>query len=243
MPLVALISDIHGNIDALDAVIADIRSRKVDEVYCLGDVVGYGGAPSECVRFVMTQCSVTVMGNHDELAVKEVITAPERVAAGIRAAREQLSNEEKQWLKELPIKHEVHGITLVHSSLEWPEMWPYIHDERDVRAHFVNQSTQLSFVGHTHVPQVARYSSSAGVNIFTPKEKLINLNERALFVVNVGSVGQPRDDDPRASYGLFDTEKRFFQIRRVPYDIAKAQARIREAGLPETNAVRLEKGH
>lgn len=242
MPLIALISDIHSNIDALNAVAADIKSYKVEEIYCLGDVVGYGGAPVECVLFVMQNCTATVIGNHDEMGVTGVIFAPEHVAAPLRDAREKLTPTEKAWVKKLPLIQEVHGVTLVHSSLEWPEKWPYIQDERGVRAHFINQPTQICFVGHTHVPMIARYSYSSGVKIFTPNDKIINLKECALFVVNVGSVGQPRDDDPRASYGLFDTEKHLFQIRRVPYDIAKAQERIREARLPEKNAIRLESG-
>jgi diadenosine tetraphosphatase ApaH/serine/threonine PP2A family protein phosphatase len=242
MPLIALISDIHGNIDALNAVMADIKSQNVEEIYCLGDVVGYGGAPGECVRTVMENSTGTVMGNHDEMAVLGVIIAPERVAAPLRAAREELSPKEKQWLTELPLRLDVQGVTLVHSSLETPRKWNYIHNEEDARAHFKQQKTRICFVGHTHVPLIARYAASNGVKCSTPGMQIIDLNKRALFVLNVGSVGQPRDDDPRSSYGLFDTEKLLFQIRRVPYDIAKAQARIREAGLPENNALRLEMG-
>ena len=242
MPLIALISDIHGNIDALNTVVADIKKKKVDEIYCLGDVVGYGGAPAECVRYVMEHCTATVMGNHDEMAVIEVILAPERIAAPLRVAREELSPKEKKWLKELPIMNSVHGVTLVHSSLETPRKWNYIHDGEDARTHFRHQKTQICFVGHTHVPMIARYAGSDGTYCSTPGTDVIDLNKRSLFVVNVGSVGQPRDDDPRASYGLFDTEKLLFQIRRVPYEIANAQNRIKEAGLPERNAVRLETG-
>ena len=242
MPLIDLISDIHGNIDALNAVVADIKSQKVDEIYCLGDVVGYGGAPGECVRFVMENCTASVMGNHDEMAVIGVIIAPERVAAPLRAAREELSPKERKWLKELPLRLEAHGATLVHSSLETPRKWNYIHNEEDARAHFKQQKSRICFVGHTHVPMIARYAASSGLNCSTPGSQVIDLNKRALFVVNVGSVGQPRDDDPRASYCLFDTEKLLFQIRRIPYDIAKAQTRIRESGLPETNALRLFNG-
>jgi len=242
MPLIALISDIHGNIDALNAVIADIKSQNVEEIYCLGDVVGYGGAPGECVRSVMENCVGTVMGNHDEMAVLGVIIAPERVAAPLRAAREELTPKEKRWLTELPLRLDVQGVTLVHSSLETPRKWNYIHNEEDARAHFKQQKTRICFVGHTHVPLIARYAASSGVNCSTPDTQIIDLKKRALFVINVGSIGQPRDDDPRASYGLFETEKLHFQIRRVPYDIAKAQARIREAGLPERNADRLATG-
>ena len=242
MALIALISDIHGNIDALNAVEDDIKNQKVDEIYCLGDVVGYGGAPGDCVRYVMEHCVSTVMGNHDEMAVIGVIIAPERVAAPLRAAREELTPKEKKWLKALPIMREAHGVSLVHSSLEMPRKWNYIHNDEDARAHFRHQKTQICFVGHTHVPMVARYAGSDGTYCSTPSTDIIDLNKRSLFVINVGSVGQPRDDDPRASYGVFDTEKLLFQIRRIPYDIARAQARIREAGLPERNAARLATG-
>ena len=243
VPKIAIISDIHGNIDALNAVMADIKSQNVDETCCLGDVVGYGAAPSECVRIVMDQCVTTVMGNHDEMAVIGVILAPERVAAGIRAAREELSKDEKRWLKKLPILESIHGVTLVHSSLETPRMFNYIHNEDDARSHFRHQTTRVCFVGHTHVPMIAQYTASRGVICSNRGLEAVSFNHRALFVVNVGSVGQPRDNDTRASYGLFDTEKLLFQLRRVPYDIKRAQERIREAGLPGENAARLAVGH
>ena len=244
MPCVALISDIHGNLDALEAVLADIEVQGVDEILCLGDIVGYGAAPAECVALVCQLCAATVKGNHEAL-LEEKSDLPlygERVAAGIRHARATLSAPQKKWLKKLPFDVTRHGFTIVHASLELPEEFGYLDDDAEASMHFKHQTTAICFNGHTHVPLIALDDEKSIGWGWPEANSPVQLRDSQRCVINVGSVGQPRDGDPRASYGLFDTESLRFCIRRITYDIKKAQERIREATLPWGNASRLTQG-
>ena len=242
MPQIALISDIHANIDALEAVLVDLDSQGVDEIFCLGDIVGYGAAPSECLELVRSRCSVTVMGNHDQMASeKGVILALERVSAPIRHAREKLTKDQIKWLRDLPKVVEKEGLTLVHSSLYEPEEFNYVLWKEDARLHFQHQKTPFSFIGHSHSPLMAVQSQN-GITLDVPGVASITLEPTVRTIINVGSVGQPRDNYPRACYGMLDTESHNFTWKRVPYDIKRAQDRIKEAGLPWDNAARLASG-
>lgn len=242
MPRIALISDIHANIDALDAVLADIDSQSADEIHCLGDIVGYGAAPAECLDLVRARCSVSVKGNHDQMASeKGVILALERVSAPIRYAREKLSGEQINWLKDLPLVVEKDGYSLVHSSLHEPKEFPYVLWREDARMHFRNQTTPFSFIGHSHSPLIA-VEDPHGISLSVPRVASIQLDPDRRSIINVGSVGQPRDNYPMACYGILETGSLVFTWRRVPYDIKRAQERIREAGLPWENAARLASG-
>jgi diadenosine tetraphosphatase ApaH/serine/threonine PP2A family protein phosphatase len=242
MPRIAFISDIHANIDALEAVLVDIDSQGADEIFCLGDIVGYGAAPSECLELVRSRCSVTVMGNHDQMASeKGVILALERVSAPIRYAREKLTKDQIKWLRDLPKVVEKEGLTLVHSSLHEPEEFNYVLWKEDARLHFQNQKTPFSFIGHSHSPLMAVQSQN-GITLYVPGVASITLEPTVRTIINVGSVGQPRDNYPRACYGMLDTESHNFTWKRVPYDIKRAQDRIKEAGLPWDNAARLASG-
>ena len=242
MPQIALISDIHANIDALEAVLVDIDSQGADEIFCLGDIVGYGAAPSECLELVRSRCSVTVIGNHDQMASeKGVILALERVSAPIRYAREKLTKDQITWQRDLPKVVEKEGLTLVHSSLHEPEEFNYVLWKEDARLHFQHQKTPFSFIGHSHSPLMAVQSQN-GITLDVPGVASITLDPTVRTIINVGSVGQPRDNYPRACYGMLDTESHNFTWKRVPYDIKRAQARIKEAGLPWDNAARLASG-
>ena len=242
MSFLAIISDIHANIDALDAVMEDIDTQKVDEIICLGDVVGYGAAPSECVSIIRNRCVKTVMGNHDLMtAVPGVLLASEHVAAGIRHAREQLSDDDLKWLATLPYQVTAYGCSFVHASLAIPEEFAYLTTDQEARLHFDIQESDVSFIGHTHIPQVV-FPISGRFIWSDPTEEPFKVGDNVRCAINVGSVGQPRDNDSRASYGLFETDSRCFQLRRVRYNIEKAQERIRDAELPEENARRLEQG-
>lgn len=242
VPRVALISDLHGNVDALEAVFQDIGDQKAVETYCLGDIVGYGAAPAECLEIVRERCTSSVMGNHDFMTVSnEAFMMPERVGAGIRYAKTCVSPDQMAWLGKLPLVVQVHKFTFVHSSLESPDEFHYLFTDGRARAHFKNQMTTLCFIGHTHVPQIAT-DNDGNIGWGFPDERPVRFGENQRSIINVGSVGQPRDGDPRASYGIFDTERQLFVVRRVGYDIKKAQARIRDAGLPEQNAFRLALG-
>jgi len=242
MPRIAFISDIHANIDALEAVLADIDFHGADEIFCLGDKVGYGADPSECLELVRSRCSVTVMGNHDQMASTQgIIQTLERVSAPIRYAREKLSKEQIKWLKNLPLVAEKDCLCLVHSSLHEPAEFNYVLWKDDARLHFQHQKTPFSFIGHSHAPLIAIQNPN-GITLDVPGVASVTLDPNLRYIVNVGSVGQPRDNYPRACYGILETEDHTFSWRRVPYDIKRAQERIKEAGLPWDNAARLASG-
>jgi predicted phosphodiesterase len=242
MSRIALISDIHSNIDSLEAVFRDIDHIGTDEIYCLGDIVGYGAAPAECLELIREYCSVTVKGNHDELVTqKGDIEYGERVAAPLRLARKQLSEEQLRWLQDLPLTHQNDDFTIVHARLDHPEEFSYLQDEEDARQHFQFQEHQITFLGHTHIPLFVTEREEE-IRLAVPSMSALKIEDGLRYAVNIGSVGQPRDNYPRSCYGLFDTDERLVMIRRVSYDIKKAQARIQQAGLPHSNATRLTKG-
>jgi diadenosine tetraphosphatase ApaH/serine/threonine PP2A family protein phosphatase len=243
----AIFSDIHSNIDALDAVLEDIRTFPVRGMLCLGDIVGYGPEPGACVKKVMDLCSVSVLGNHEAmlLLADKILDEDweEPVRNPLRIAKEQVSKSELAWLKDLPITVDLDPITLSHASLNEPTEFNYIYETTEAEAHFAAQSTFISFNGHTHVPSIWEENPATfGVRCLTPGEKPVRLDASKRYTVNVGSVGQSRDGDPRASYALYDYEEHNLLMRRVKYDIKKAQARFKKAGLPAHNASRLGKG-
>jgi diadenosine tetraphosphatase ApaH/serine/threonine PP2A family protein phosphatase len=243
----AIFSDIHANIDALEAVLADMAGFPVRGVFCLGDIVGYGPEPGDCVKRVMDLCTVTVLGNHEAMLLladkilEEDWDVP--IRKPLQIAKEQVSKSELGWLRDLPITVDLDPITLSHASLNDPTDFNYIYETTEAEAHFAAQSTFISFNGHTHVPGIWEENPETfGVRCLTPGDKPVRLDSSRRYTVNVGSVGQPRDDDPRASYALYDYEERILLMRRVKYDIKRAQARFKKAGLPAHNGSRLAKG-
>ena len=241
--MIALISDIHGNLDALNAVLEDIKDQGISNIWCLGDIVGYGAEPLRCVDAVRERCSQVVTGNHDKLAAgaDSLSFLSEHVSAGILYARARLSKSQFDWLGSLPYSFVEEGVTVVHASLCHPEDFSYLATDMEARLHFKSQVTLVSFVGHTHVPLITVENGSS-IIWKESREEPIYLEKTAKCCINVGSVGQPRDDNPKACYALFSPLKNTLQMRRVDYDIERAQQRITEAGLPQINAARLSVG-
>ncbi len=241
----ALLSDIHSNTDALDAVLADLLDWPVAGILCLGDIVGYGPEPAACLNKVREVCSVTVIGNHEAMVLLAGEFPPEDLGANvgkpIALAVGQLDAEQKKWLRSLPIAADLDPVTLSHAALNDPGHFHYIHDKDEACAHFAVQKTFISFHGHTHVPVIWE-EKNGKITCYAPLDKPVRLDPGARYAVNVGSVGQPRDRNPRACYALYDFENRILLHRRVAYDIARAQKRFKEAGLPAQNARRLKKG-
>ena len=239
----AILGDIHANIDALQAVLADTRAQGVTDYVSVGDVVGYNAAPAECIRVVRDELKCPVVrGNHDHYVsyVEESLADFHPMAAAVvEWTRSQLTPEDMKWLHDLPLARPIMGFTVVHSTLDMPLRWGYVFDNLQAEANFVYQRTQLCFHGHTHVPIIYE-KRPEGVVHYEPVDFKIELGQK-LFI-NVGSVGQPRDGDPRASYVIYDTGTRTVRFRRIEYDVAAAQARIRAADLPERLAERLETG-
>jgi len=244
MPQVALISDVHANIDALEAVLSDIDQQGITEILCLGDIVGYGAASAECLRILRKRCSAFVIGNHDAYTLVSLskYQMEKRVRDGILFAQKALTNEEKTWIRSLPLTAEVGPITIAHATLHHPDSFHYLRGWDDFLQHFDRQRTMVSFFGHTHRPEVALLRNEADVGFGIPGEGEILLDRARACAINVGSVGQPRDGDPRSAYGIYDSDRHSFTLRRVCYDIEKAVQRILDAGLAEENALRLFKG-
>lgn len=241
----AFISDIHGNIDALEAVLADMKRFPVRAILCLGDIIGYGPEPAACVDKVMEFCPLTVMGNHEAMLLMADRLPPEalgdKVGKPIQLALDQTSEAQQQWMRKLPLTADLDPITLCHASLNDPTSFHYIDGVEEAEANFTAQTTPVSFHGHTHVPVIWKedgeiYSYRDG------SEQPVRLHRDRRYAVNVGSVGQPRDCDSRAGYALYDYERRILLHRRVDYDVTKAQRRIQKAKLPTFNASRLAKG-
>ena len=241
----AVISDIHGNIDALDAVISDIGQWPVRGIFCLGDIVGYGTESAACVQKVMEVSAVSLIGNHEAMLFLAEQFPPEEFGASVgdplALAYRQINDVQLRWLKSLPIVVEVQPITLCHASLDEPAAFHYIHVPEEAEANFASQTTFVSFHGHTHVP--ATWEKKIGkVSCFNPADTPVSLDEEGRYAINVGSVGQPRDGDTRSSYALYDYENHLLLHRRVEYDVNKAQARFKKTRLPAFNASRLGKG-
>ena len=236
----AIIADIHGNLDAFQVVLEDIREQKVDQTVCLGDVVGYNACPKECLDIVRSLNIPCVKGNHDEYcSAEDALEGFNPLAAeAVIWTRNQLSSEEKKWLHDLKYSRMAGNFTMVHATLDAPDRWGYVFDKLAAAASFPYQNTQLCFFGHTHVP--VAFMRDTAVRGGTYSKFKIDPSKK--YFINVGAVGQPRDNNPKAAYVIYDTAANTIELRRLDYDIAAAQKRILEAGLPERLAERLAYG-
>jgi diadenosine tetraphosphatase ApaH/serine/threonine PP2A family protein phosphatase len=239
----AVLADVHANEPALDAVLADAGARGVDGLLCLGDVVGYGADPGPVLERVAERALVVVAGNHDHAAAGLMDLAwfntHARRAAEWTAAR--LAPRWRRYLAERPLSAERDGALLVHASPREPAAWPYLVSAEDGAEALSAFAGPLCFVGHSHLP--ATWTAGAGGRVVhRPGGGRLALRGGARHVVNVGSVGQPRDGDSRAAYALWDVAEGWVEVRRVAYDAAEARRRIHAAGLPRYLGDRLLEG-
>ena len=235
--LIRLISDIHSNFQALEAVLTDPPGKEADRTFCLGDIVGYGADPSLCIERVRNECDLVVAGNHDAGAAKRVSLDRfnwEGVTA-IRWTRSILSKDDVNWLSMLPYYAEHENFFLCHSYPADPESWTYLLRQNHALESISVRQGYISLIGHTHLPGCW---TEDGNYVESSKGDFSKVR-----IVNAGSVGQPRDRDPRAAYVLIDTEARTWEHLRVEYSIDDAAARIRDAALPSVLSDRLYKGH
>lgn len=237
---IALFGDIHANYEALEAVLADANEQGCEDHVCLGDVVGYNADPSLCLEKIRELGCPVVKGNHDEDASgQHSLEMMNPVAAeALKWTREQLTEEQREWLARVRMVRQIHDFTIVHSTLDQPNSWNYVTNKFDAMSNFSYQFTQVCFHGHTHVPRV--FIRSAKVQEVKAGE--VQIEPGMKYFINAGSVGQPRDGDWRASYCIFDTHANTVTFRRLEYDIKTAQRKIMEAGLPEVLATRLAEG-
>lgn len=236
----AIFGDIHSNLEALQAVLADARENGCEHFVCIGDIVGYNANPHECVELIRQLNCPVVKGNHDEQAYLEDNTESFNPLAeeAIRWTRAQLTAEDKEWLKSLRLVRQVRDFTIVHATLDTPGQWNYVFNQLDAAASFNYQFTNVCFYGHTHVPKAyVRDSSVRSVPL-----DLLPIEPGKKYFINVGSVGQPRDGNWHAAYCIYHTDRNVVELRRIPYDINTAQDKVVEAGLPQRLADRLALG-
>jgi diadenosine tetraphosphatase ApaH/serine/threonine PP2A family protein phosphatase len=236
----AIFGDIHANWEALTAVMADAQELECTHYVCLGDIVGYNANPSECLDYVRALNCPVVKGNHDEEATKEraLDELNPLAESALLWTRQRLTEDQKQWLRELKLVRQVRDFTIVHATLDSPGSWAYISNRFDAMASFSYQFTQLCFYGHTHSPRI--YEKDDTVRCLRDTD--MQFRKGVKYFINVGSVGQPRDGDWRASYAVYDVEQQEISIRRLEYDIRTAQEKIRDSGLPPVLADRLAVG-
>lgn len=239
-------SDVHGNLDALDAVLQHAGAGAVDRFLCLGDVVGYGANPNECVeRLLSLDSCVCLKGNHDAAVVDvaERTFFHEVALEGIRFTENNLTDANTEFLANLPyVFAEGERLLAVHASPFRPEEWEYVLDQAGARRAFdAMGDRRVAFIGHSHAPVI--FCDDGFAERFVPGERKVLDTERYRYVINVGSVGQPRDGNPDASYVLYDDDARWVKIYRVQYDREKAAEKILKAGLPPVLAERLLVGY
>lgn len=237
----AILSDIHGNLEALRAVLADAESL-VDGLICLGDVVGYGPQPEPCLELMAERALAFVGGNHERgvAGLLDLDWFSPYARAAVEWTRTHLDDDHRRYLAALPLVTELGDATLVHASPVQPEEWEYLVSAEDGLHAFTGFRTRLCFVGHSHRPAV--WSQGSWGPEFRPGGAEVTIDAGRRYIVNVGSVGQPRDRDARAAYAIWDVDARRITGRRVAYDLAAVRRKIARAGLPRFLADRLASG-
>ena len=255
MAKTAIISDIHANYHALCAVIEDVQAMQCTDLVCLGDIVGYNAYPGECLDYVRQLNCPVVKGNHDEEVVSPSLAKMNPVArAAMDWTRNMLDEDSLKWLSRLQYQRiertdTGRAFSIVHSSLDHPKAWNYIINADDASSNFPRQFTPICFHGHTHVPKVFIWNKAHAIEdldavhpLYTKGYTEFQPQENLQYFINVGSVGQPRDNDPRACYAIYDSDINLVIIKRVKYDVVAAQEAIKNAKLPTYLADRLKSG-
>jgi len=238
----AVLSDIHGNLEAFSAVLDCLSKEDVDQIAFLGDIVGYGANPNECIDLLKGIASIIVAGNHDYGAVglADTFNFNPAARAAIEWTAEELSAINRNYLSGLHLISIRDDITFVHSTPYCPQNWDYLFYRDDLNINFDSFHTRICFIGHSHVPAVFIRDERGKTSI--SEDLIIRLKEGSSYIINVGSVGQPRDGISDAAFGIYDAEECVFILKRFPYDIGTVQKKIIKAGLPERLAARIAIG-
>jgi predicted phosphodiesterase len=239
---IAVVSDVHSNLAALEAVLAAIDAEGVDELWCLGDLVGYNAEPDACVSLIAERVTTTLCGNHDLVvsgAISMNVFASDAGAAA-RWTQSVITPETLDYLQKLIPEGERHGVEMYHASIRDP-VWEYVIDDRTAAVCLAAQHSPIALIGHSHVALMYGYVEGTFVAGTAAADSSVPLGEGP-FLLNPGSVGQPRDGDPRAAFLVLDLDQARATWRRVEYDIARTQQTIRDAGLPQRLASRLADG-
>lgn len=227
-----IFSDIHSNLEALNAVVDAYQKESIDKYLCVGDVVGYAANPKECIEKVKTLAMITVAGNHDWASVDlfSVDYFNPVACEAISWTKRNLDDDSRYFLESLKLVYKNEDLTLVHGTLDKPEDFNYMIDEYSARESFRLLETNICFVGHSHVAGI--FIKDKDKRICYREDDSIDIKDEFKYIVNVGSVGQPRDGNPKAAYYIYDTDKKEVQIKRVSYDIEATRKKIIAAGLP-----------
>jgi len=230
---IAVLSDIHANVHALQVALRIAKKADVEDIYCLGDIVGYNADPGPCVDLVQEHCTHVVQGNHDRAVAtgQGLAGLPADARHAVAYHQTVLTDAQLDFLRGLPLVDTVGPCTLVHASPDDPESWKRLSAYRDIRKQFDHFDTPFCFTGHTHIPAVI--ADALGV---------FEVRAGHRYLINVGSVGQPRDHTAKGSVVLFDTDARIHRCVRFSYDVEAAVERIQEANLPSRLARRLRNG-
>lgn len=236
----AILADIHANLEALEVVLDDTRKEKCTHYACLGDVVGYNANPKECLDIIRAMGMPCVKGNHDEYCSADDTLEGfnPHAAEAVEWTRNQLTTEDRKWLRDLKYLRLVASFSIVHSTLDGPQRWGYVFEKLAAAASFTYQNTTICFFGHTHVPLAFIRDSVVRGGTYSK----FRIEPGRKYFVNVGSVGQSRDGVAKATYVVYDMNEGTIELRRLDYDIPKTQAKILAAGLPPRLAERLREG-
>ncbi|MBN2385064.1 metallophosphoesterase family protein [bacterium] len=226
---IVILSDIHGNLEALNSILHFLDHEKIDQIICLGDIVGYGANPNECIELIRTTCDLALIGNHDHAALGHLDISYFNPYAkkSVIWTGSVLKDDNRQYLENLPLTAERPEATYVHSTPHQPRDWSYIFTVYDARLNFKFFTTQVCFIGHSHQPVFIVLSPQGEIFVQPPPH--LELKEGYRYIINVGSVGQPRDGNPDSSVVIFDLAEGSIRLVRLPYDIAQVQAKMQQA--------------
>jgi len=236
-----IIADIHGNLEAFESALRALSREKIDKYLCVGDIIGYGADPHECIKMTRALGALTVIGNHEAACsgLMNIDYFNDEARAAVIWTKQNLKKDDFVFLKKADLTYTNAHLTMVHGTLPEPSEFNYMRSRDAARETLGLMKTNICFVGHTHVPGI--FSVKGGrLKYFCEEKTKIAKGEK--LIVNAGSIGQPRDGDPRSCYSVYDTDSRVVELKRVAYDVEKAQKKILEAGLPGFLAERLGAG-
>lgn len=238
----AIISDVHSNLEALEVVLFELEKESPDQTLFLGDIVGYGPDPNECINKIKEVADIVLIGNHDHAAIglTDISYFNPYAREAIEWTIGELTEERKTYLSHLPFTESIDDMFLVHSTPKRPKDWNYIFTLEDVIENFEYFSQRVCFIGHSHVSVIITMDNSGRLDVLKDE---VTIEKDHRYIINVGSVGQPRDGNPDAAYVIFDKGRSSVSIRRVSYNYRKTQEKMKKAGLPDYLIERLAKGH
>jgi predicted phosphodiesterase len=238
----AIISDIHSNLEALTAVLKKIEAENIDKIICLGDVVGYGPDPNACVELVQKQCEIIITGNHDFACIdtSELLYFTQYAEKAIEWTLTEISKDNLSLISKFPIDSRIDNCYLVHANAHDPRSWGYVLSREEAIYNFSKFTEQICFIGHSHRPII--YIENNDSNYTVKSNQQIQLDPGSRYIINVGSVGQPRDGNPNSAFGILDVTNQSYELKRVSYDIKKTYEKIMSVGLPQFLAERLFAG-